>query len=355
VKTLTGSSAAAGYASACIYVPSLASPLAGMVADRVRRRALLVRLNALAAVLVLALLAVRSAREVWVIYVVMTGYGLHLVLADPAESALFAQMLPQALRQRVNGVRLGLQESGRLVAPLLGAALFAAVGGGAVAVIDSITFAVAACTIAALRVDDAPPQRSVERHLVAELGAGFSHLWRHRDLRDLLLAGVAGMGMSGVLVAAQYSLVAAVGEPPAFLGVLSALLGAGSIAASLLSGGLLGRVGERRLAELALVNFAVGNALRATGWLPAALLGSLVLGFALPWLFLAVLALTQRATPAHLQGRVAAAVTFALFGPQAPTQALGSVAITQLSYRQLSVIGAGVAVATAAWLATRQG
>lgn len=37
------------------------------------------------------------------------------------------------------------------------------------------------------------------------------------------------------------------GEPPSFLGVLNAALGAGSIAASLLSGRLLARMGERRL------------------------------------------------------------------------------------------------------------
>jgi MFS family permease len=351
VKTLTGSSAAAGVVSVCVYAPSLVGPVAGLLVDRVRRRAWLVRLNAIAAVLVLALLAVRSTDQVWLIYVVMTGYGLHLVLTDPAENALFAQMLPEQIRQRVNGWQLGLRESGRLVAPLLGAALFAAVGGGAVALIDSATFVVAACAIASLRVEDSAPVRPVERRLAAEFSAGFAYIWRRRDLRELLLAGIAGMGISGVLVAAQYSLVEAVGKPPAFLGVFSALLGAGSIAASLLSSSLLRRFGERRLAVVGLVDLAVGTLLYATGWLPAALLGSLLLGFALPWLFLAVLAITQRATPTQLQGRVSAAATFALFGPQAPLQALGAFAITQLGYRQLYLIGAGLTAATAACLA----
>jgi hypothetical protein len=350
VKTLTGSSAAAGLVSVCMYTPSLIGPVGGLVADRVRRRALLVRLNAIAAVLVLALLAVRSASEVWLVYVVMTGYGLHLVLTGPAANALFAQMLPEQLRHRVNGWQLGLQESGRLVAPLLGAALFAAVGGGAVAVIDSISFVVAACAIASLRVEDSAPVRPVERGLRAEFSAGFGYLWHRRDLRDLLFAGVAGMGISGVLVAAQYSLVEAVGKPPAFLGVFSGLLGAGSIAASLLSSSVLRRYGEQWLAVMGLADLAVGTLLYAAGWLPAALLGSLVLGFALPWLFLAVLAITQRATPTGLQGRVSAAVTFALFGPQAPLQALGALAIAQVSYRQLYLIGAAIAGATALWL-----
>jgi hypothetical protein len=351
VKTITGSSAAAGLVSVCVYAPSLVGPLGGLIVDRVRRRAFLVRLNAIAAVLVLALLAVRSAADVWVVYVIMTGYGLHLVLSGPATNALFTQMLPEQLRQRVNGWQLGLQESGRLLAPLIGAALFAAKGGGAVAVIDSVTFVTAACVIASLRVEDTPPVREVQRHLRAEFSAGFAYLWHRRDLRHLLLAGVAGMGISGVLVAAQYSLVEGVDKPPAFLGVFSGLLGAGSIAASLLSSSVLRRFGEHRLAVMGLVDLALGTLLYATGWLPAALLGSLVLGFALPWLFLAVLAITQREAPTPLQGRVSAAVSFALFGPQAPLQALGALAIAEFSYRQLYLVGAVTTGATALWLA----
>jgi hypothetical protein len=87
--------------------------------------------------------------------------------------------------------------------------------------------------------------------------------------------------------------------------------------------------------------------MRATGWLPLAITGSIVLGFALPWLFLALLSLAQRCTPPELQGRVSAAVTLAFFGPQAPLQALGALAIRYASYQQLYLAGAGVAVATA--------
>jgi MFS family permease len=118
VKSLTGSSSAAGLVSACVYLPSLFGPLAGMAADRVARRRLLVRLAMVSAVADLPLLAVRSAAWTWIIFIVMAWYGTQLVLSGPAEAALFAQMLPQDLRQRVNGLRLALQESGRLVAPL---------------------------------------------------------------------------------------------------------------------------------------------------------------------------------------------------------------------------------------------
>jgi Na+/melibiose symporter-like transporter len=345
VKSLTGSSSEAALVSVCVYAPTLAGPLAGLAADRVRRRRFLIWLNLVSAVLVLPLLAVRGPGSVWIVFAVMTWYGIHLALSDPAESALFAVMLSRELRQELNGWNLGLQETGRLVAPLFGAGLFAMAGGGTVSVLDAITFLVAAVTLSRIHLRETRPVPE-PGHWRADLLAGFAHIRRTPQLRRLLLAASVPMSFSAVLVAAQYSLVQGVGEQPSFLGVFSAGLGAGSIVASMVSGRLLRLAGERRLAVLGMANFALGNALRASGWLPLAIAGSVVLGFALPWLFLALLNLAQRCTPPELQGRVSAAVTLVFFGPQAPLQALGALAIRYATYRQLLVAGAAVAVAT---------
>lgn len=353
VKSLTGSSSKAGLVSACVYLPSLFGPLAGMVADRVARRRLLVRLSVVSAIAVLPLLAVRSAGWIWIIFCVMTWYGTQLVLSGPAEDALFAQMFPRDLRQRVNGWRLGLQESGRLVAPLAGAGLFALAGGGAVALVDAATFAVAAVATARLRVPDEAPRRPERTQWRAEVLAGFAHIRRTPALASVLGVGAVVMALSGALVAAQYSLVQGIGQPPAFLGVFSACLGAGSIVASLASSRILRQVGEGWLAVFGMIDFTVGSALRATGVLGWAIAGTVVLGFALPWVFLAVVNLAQRVTPTELQGRVSAAVTLAMFGPQAPMQALGSLAIRYGTFRELYAGGAIVALACAAFLAQR--
>jgi MFS family permease len=356
VKSLTGSSSEAALVSVCVYAPSLAGPLGGLVADRVRRRRFLVWLNLVSAVLVLPPLAVSGPGSVWIIFAVMTWYGIQLTFSGPAENALFAVMLSRELRQELNGWSLGFQEAGRLVSPLFGAGLFALVGGGTVSVFDAITFVIAAVMLSRIRLREARPVPQ-PRHWRADLLAGFGHIRRTPELRRLLPAASVVMSFSAVLVAAQYSLVQGVGEPPSFLGVFSAGLGAGSVAASMVSGRLLRSAGERWLAILGMANFALGNAMRATGWLPLAIAGSVVLGFALPWLFLALLNLAQRCTPPELQGRVSAAVTLAFFGPQAPLQALGALAIRYATYRQLYLAGAAVAVATAiifAWASRRR-
>lgn len=355
VKSLTGSSAQAGVVSACVYVPSLLGPLAGLVADRVARRRLLVRLSVVSAVLDLPLLAVRSAAWTWIIFCVMTWYGMQLALSGPAENALFADLFPQDLRQRVNGWRLGLQESGRLVAPLVGAGLFAVVGGGVVALVDAATFVVAAVATARIRVPDEAPPKLERASWRAEVLAGYLHIWRTPALATVLGASGVVIALSGVLVAAQYSLVQGTGEPPAFLGVFAACLGAGSIVASLVSGRVLRLVGESWLAVLGMVDFAAGNVLRAIGVLGWAIAGTVVLGFALPWVYLAVINLAQRLTPTQLQGRVSAAVTLAVFGPQAPMQLLGSLAILYATFRQLFAAAAIGALACTAYLAWRVG
>jgi hypothetical protein len=100
-----------------------------------------------------------------------------------------------------------------------------------------------------------------------------------------------------------------------------------------------------------MIDYALGSVMRASGLLPVALAGSLVLGFALPWVFLAVLNLAQGCTPLALQGRVSAAVGLAIFGPQAPLQALGSLAIGYASYRLIYLGSAIVALISAGWLA----
>jgi len=117
-------------------------------------------------------------------------------------------------------------------------------------------------------------------HWRTDVLAGFAHIRQVPELRRLVAAGAAVIGISGIAAAAQYRLVQALGEPPSFLGVLSAGLGAGSMVASLTSIRLLRRVGEGWLSVIGTANFGLGGPLRATGWLPAAIARSVAIGYA---------------------------------------------------------------------------
>jgi MFS family permease len=319
----------------------------------VPRKRLLLCLNLLSAATIVPLVLVSSRAEVWIVFAAMAVYGIEATLMDPAEDALFAQMFTTEFRRKINGWRLTIQETGRLAAPLLGAGLFVLIGGGAVAVLDAATFVFTALVMTRLRVDDRLPSTTRER-LAPALLAGVRHILRTPGIRVIAIATSVVMALSGTGVAAQYSLVHGVGQHPAFLGVFTALLGGGSIIASLTAGRIIERFGERWLALIGLINFALGNLLRANHWLPITLVGSVVLGFALPYAFLATLNVAQRETPNELQGRVSAALTFALFGPQALTQSFGSAVIAHATYIQIYVGTAAIGLAIAGWLA-RQG
>ncbi len=214
VKSLTGSSAQAGLVMALTYAPALAAPLAGLIADRVDRRRWLVIVNLVSAATILSLLGVRSAGEVWLIDAAMAIYGLEAVLLDPAENAMFAEIFGDEFRRRINGRRLAIQEIGRLVAPLLGAGLFALVSGGAVAALDAGTFLIAAAVAARLVVGPQRGRAGCSRGLATDLSAGARYLLGVDELRRIAIAGAIVMAVSAVGVAAQFSLVSAVGRTP---------------------------------------------------------------------------------------------------------------------------------------------
>ena len=103
-----------------------------MLADRFRRRPLLICANLLAAALVLLILLVHGRSSMWLIFLVMFLYGVIGSVLGPAETALLPTLVPADLLAEANGARQTLIEGLRLVTPLLGAGLFTLVGGGAI-------------------------------------------------------------------------------------------------------------------------------------------------------------------------------------------------------------------------------
>src|SRR3954466_10264549 len=166
-KSLTGSNASAGLVFFALAAPSIFSPLAGVVVDRVRRRPLLIAVYCIEAVAVLSLLFVNDRGDVWLLYAMAVFIGTFGTLAASARSALMTTTIPQELLGDGNAIFQSVREGLRLIAPLIGAGIYAAWGGGVVAVVDSISFVF---VVAALLLMNAPEPRfdRVEHNFVTE-------------------------------------------------------------------------------------------------------------------------------------------------------------------------------------------
>lgn len=332
VKELTGDNGLAAAVTVCVFAPSLLAPFAGLVVDRVRRRRLLVAVNLVMVPVLLLLLLVAGRGGVWLIFAVMLLYGLSQAIVDPAETGLFTDLFETTVRGRLNGMKMTLQEGGKLLAPPLGAALFAVAGGGMVAAFDAATFAVAAVALLMLRTTDPRPART-EGSPVRQLSAGVRHLFAAAPLRRPVVGAAACMFASGLVVGAQYGMVDALHRPASFLGILVGLLGGGSIVGGLTAPPVMRRHGEPALVVAGMSATIVATGLQTIPALVPVLIGSALRGLGLPWIVVAVLTLTQNHTEANLQGRVSAAIGVLLFAPVALSNGLGAALITVTDYR----------------------
>jgi Na+/melibiose symporter-like transporter len=348
-KSLTGSDSVAALMGLGVFAPTLIGPLLGSVVDRLPVRRVLVGINLVLAIVLTATLAVHSSAQIWILFTVMLVYGIGFVSLDAAESTALTTGVEPALLGDLNGMRLSAAEGMKLLAPLAGAGLFAWAGGRAVALLDAATFLLAAGLFALMRFGEpAPPTAPIAGGWLRHTAEGTRFLWAHRPLRRLVVAGGLAMLVSGVSGGAIYAVVdQGLGRSPAFVGVLYAAQGLGSIVVGLLAGTVIRRLGNRGFAVLGLALFAVGVGLRACTWLPGVLTGSALVGFGLPAVHIAALTTLQRETPARLIGRVSATAGTIMFAPTAVALlgVAGLLAVVDYRFILLGAAVFGMAVA----------
>lgn len=353
VKDLTGSDGLAALCMLAMWLPTLAGPVLGTLADRHRRRPLLVTLSLCMAALLLTLCAVDAPSELWLLYAVLFVYGAAGTVHDAAESALVAGAVDRSLLGDFNGLRMTADEGMKLLAPLAGAGLYTAYGGPGVAVLDAASFLAAALVYVSLRVREERPEPAREggRSATAE---GVRHLWGDPALRPLVLAGGVTMLCAGVSGALTYAVVEDLGHSPAYAGVLYAVQGAGSVTVGLLSGPGLRRLGARRFAGYGIGLLAVAVALRAVPYDPVAWACTAAIGVGLPAALIAVLTEVQRRTPGPLLGRVTATANALVFTPNVIGLAAGAGLVELIGHRtQLTGLGAALGVTAAVLLGQR--
>jgi hypothetical protein len=297
---------------------------------------------------------VQDRGDAWIIYAVAAFYGAAGTLAAAARSAFMTVILPRDLLGEANGLFQTVREGLRLIAPLVGAAIYAAVGGGAVAILDSLSFVVVVAALLTLRVDEPKFERE-EHHFTQELLAGARHIAATIPLRQIVLA----TGLCLLFVGFSETVIFAVmdeglGKSPSFFGVLSSLQGVGAIAGGLTAARVLRRIGDVKLVGFGMGMFALGEFSFVSSSVPLVLAGIAVSGAGLAWFIVGFATALQVRTPARLQGRVVGAAETLIGTPQTVSIALGAALVSLVDYRLLVVTSCLVTAATGVYLLTRR-
>lgn len=356
VKELTGSTAQAGLAIMFTNAGALLSPFTGILVDRLPRKKTLMVTNALTALILLSLVTVHHANQVWLIYLVMFLYGVSATITGSAFNGLKEQLMPRELFGEASGLSQAAQQGVRLISPGLGLGLLAAYGGRALALADAATFAVGLACWSLIRIDDARPQRpETPGNWWAESTAGFRYLFGTRVLRQLTLAtavAVFGMGFYETLGIA----VTTVGlhHSPTWVGVLVTVMGVSGLIGGLSAGTLLKRIGPGFLLGLGLAICVPGSLLMAVPNMYAVLAAAIVLGLGLPFAIVGSVTAVQLFTPNELMGRVSGVDNLIASGLQVLGIAAGAALISVVYYRDLCYFVAATMAVSALMIFTRK-
>jgi MFS family permease len=339
-KDLTGSNAVAGTIFLAQGLPYLAAPLAGQLVDRVRRRPLLIATNASCALAVLSLLAVHTRDQLWVIYAVSFCYGSAGLIIAAARSGLLKDLLADDDLATANAASTTISQGLRIISPLVGAALYSRFGGGSIAVLDAATFVIAISALSSIQITEHAPQADSVPSVRAQLFAGVSHLRCNPPLAQITLIAAVAMLVLGFYESVTFAVIAAIGRPPSFFGVLMAIQAAGSIAGGLVVTRVIKRIGEARTLGVSLIAWAVASLLYTAPVLVTAAVALTIFGASIPFYAVAVATATQRRTPPALQGRVNTASETAINLSQSLSIALGATLIGTVGYQILLVAAA---------------
>jgi len=308
LQQTTGRATAVGLLLFAQAIPPLASPFAGVVADRFAPGRLLAVGWLTQAVLagLLALLLPPLGALLAVVFV--------LALVDTPLSAAVGRCIPAVVADddlvAANALRSGMQELGTVLGPPLAGLLFAASGARLVLGLDALTFLIVIPL--ALRLPTPPQDTGVRSRpsFARDARDGLAFIWRTPSV----LAIALGFWVV-VLFSAPDDLILpflatlTFGAGPVAVGVLLAAASAGLLAGLPFVGPAGRRLGLTGAIVAGFAVMSAGNLLTAAApWLSAAFAAQVLRGLAIPLADTHVTTCLQRTTPPPLLGRVLANV-----------------------------------------------
>jgi MFS family permease len=346
IRTLGGSNSLAGAVMLAIAAPNLVSPVFGWVVDLFRRRPFLIVANLLSAAILTPLLLVHNHDDIWLIFAVAVLYGVSQTVTAGAFSGLIKKLVPDELLGSANGLFASVRQLLRLCGPLVGAGLFAAYGGRAVALVDIASFVIAAGALAVLTLEESRPVRT-RLHWLHEVGAGVRHIHHVPALRRTTSAfGLCMLALGAVDTMVFAYVDDGLRRPPTFLGVLISVQGVGVLIGALLAGRIMRHLGEIAAAAIGILTFGIAIAIATDPVVYLALIAMPFAGIGNAVSAVAFNTLLQRRTPDSLMGRASAAADMVIGGAATLSMALGATLAAVVDYRLVFAVISVVVLVT---------
>ena len=324
VLSLTGSSAKAGIVAFARLLPiALLSLPAGVAADRVNRRWLMIAAHVLRALTVgtLAVLVATDRAVFWEIPVVAFAEGCGAALYAAAQGGALRAVVPREQLPAAVNVVTGREAALRLATPPIGGALFG-IARALPFVIHAASYVISTVLLLAMRTPFQEEREREHASVRTQMAEGFRFLWSQPFLRTMaLLFGLTNFIGPGVMLA-----IVIIGQNDGLsggeIGLLVSAFGASVLVGSLVSPFLRKRLPVRAILLLELWTW-VGCGLFLV-WPSVYVLAASVVptGLAIPSTDAVVRSYELSLTPDRLLGRVdgvraTIALTIAPLGPLA--------------------------------------
>lgn len=359
--TLGAAAGQVGVLRAAAFAPPLLFGLvAGVWADRVRRRPILIATDIGNALLLLSIpiAALLDRLTIQQLYLVNFLSGTLAIFFQVA----YGSFLPTVVgRERLVDANSKLELSrsaAQIAGPGAAGALVGLLTAPLAILLDAISFLVSALLLGAIRKPEpAPAPQEARRGIFAEVRDGLRLVAGDPVLRAMT-AG-AGLGnffatMSGT--ALILFLTRELRLAPALIGIIYGAIGPGSLLGSLLAARLPRRFGLGRVIVVAVFTIHGANLLQAfaTGPTPMAvgilIAAQFLIGLTAVIVNVNLLSLSQAITPDHLQGRLRATILFVTAGAMPLGALLGGALGDALGLRPTLLLGGIGGFTGAVWI-----
>ena len=354
VLDLTGRSDRLGIAVALQFLPLLllGAP-AGVLADRVDNRRLLLMTSAMSTVLALGFgLTVSTGNaDLWVIYSLTFLSGLVLAVERPAMQALLFQLVGREALPSAVAANSTIMSVARLVGPALGGVMVAVTGVASCFYANAVSYVVVLVALASVSRKLLVP-RPIGPRTGGSLRAAIAYVGHRPDVRRPLLV-MAGVGLVALNFQTTFPSMVRFGfdRGAGAVGTAMSVSAIGSILGGLYAAGITPN--RRRTLALILVGFgATLVVLAAAPNYPTFVLLGIPLGFASACFQSVDTAAVQQATEPSMQGRVMALHQMALFG-STPIGAMAMGWVIQTTSPRAPFVLGGIAALACAAAMTR--